>query len=328
MSYLTILRPLLFRLNAEAAHNLAMFAITRGIIRGRLLRDPRLRVSAMGLEFPNPLGLAAGFDKNALAVERWAGFGFGFAELGTVTSRPQPGNPKPRLFRFPEQKAVVNRMGFNNEGSEAVARRLAGTKARIPIGLNLGKSKVTPLEEAATDYALSYERLAPFADYVVVNVSSPNTPGLRALQDVERLREIVVAMRDVDLESHPPLLVKIAPDLAHEDIDAVCGWVESDGLAGIVATNTTLDKSQVPGAQGVEGGLSGAPLRDRSTQIVRRIAGQLGPDKTLIGVGGIFSGADLREKLEAGAHLAQVYTGWVYGGPMMPYQTLVEYLGS
>lgn len=324
-AYLRILRPLLFRMDPERAHHLALWAVAAGLIRGKVLRDGRLNITAFGKQFPNPLGLAAGLDKDGVAARRWEQFGFGFAELGTLTAHPQPGNPKPRLFRFPDQKAIVNRMGFNNAGSEVAAKNLASTGWSIPIGMNIGKSKVTPLEDAVQDYATSYARLRPFADYVVVNVSSPNTVGLRSLQKVDFFEELLNSLHAMEGE-HPPLLIKIAPDLLDEEIDEICRYVGGSEWAGIVATNTTLDKSAVPGAVGFEGGLSGAPLRIRSNAVLERVVGSLPESKTVIGVGGVFGGADVLEKLRIGAHLVQCYTGWVYGGPRMAYQTLTDLL--
>ncbi|MCC6687183.1 MAG: quinone-dependent dihydroorotate dehydrogenase [Fimbriimonadaceae bacterium] len=323
MSYERFLRPALFRLDPEAAHNLALWAISHGLIRGRVLDDPRLRFSACGLDFPNPLGLAAGVDKNGSAVNRWAGLGFGSAEIGTVTARPQPGNVRPRLFRLPEQRAVINRMGFNNHGARDLAMAMSKRRTSIPVGVNLGKSKVTPLSEAPDDYLFSYRHVARFADYVVVNVSSPNTPGLRDLQGVSALRDIVMPLLAEPLSR--PLFVKIAPDLHLDDITQIAMMSKEVGLAGIVATNTTLDHSSISAKQDQQGGLSGAPLFEKSTAIIRHIK-SVAPELVVVGVGGVFSGADLKAKLDAGATWVQVYTGWVYGGPLMPYRVLSEYL--
>lgn len=323
MSYEKLLRPLLFRLDPEATHNFALWAISHGLIRGRVLDDPRLRFTACGLDFPNPLGLAAGVDKNGVAVNRWTGMGFGSAEIGTVTARPQPGNVRPRLFRYPAERAVINRMGFNNHGARDLALAMAHRRRAIPVGVNLGKSKVTPLPEAPTDYLFSYRHVAKFADYVVVNVSSPNTPGLRDLQGVSALREIVMPLLAEPIMR--PLFVKIAPDLHLDDITEIAVFAKEVGLAGIVATNTTLDHSSISINQDQQGGLSGAPLLEKSTAIIRHIK-SVAPELVVVGVGGIFTGADLKAKLDAGASWAQVYTGWVYGGPLMPYRVLSEYL--
>lgn len=324
MSYTKLIRPLLFRLDPETAHNMALWAISRGLVKGRVLNDPRLKVSACGLEFPNPLGLAAGVDKNGIALNHWAGMGFGSAEIGTVTAIPQSGNPRPRLFRYPVQRAVINRMGFNNHGSRDLALALAAKKETlIPIGVNLGKSKVTPLEDAANDYLTSYRYVAKFADYVVVNVSSPNTPGLRDLQGVSSLRNILMPLLAEPIQR--PLFVKVAPDLHFDDIAEITLLAKEIGLAGIVATNTTLDHSAIPKFRDQKGGLSGAPLLEKSTAVIKHIK-SIEPSLTVVGVGGIFSGSDLKAKLDAGASWAQVYTGWVYGGPLMPYRVLSEYL--
>lgn len=287
----------------------------------------RLSQRLWGLEFPNPVGLAAGFDKNAIAYDIWGKLGFGFAELGTVTQHPQAGNPRPRLFRFPRDRAVLNRMGFNNCGSEEFARRLADRVPgqSPPIGINLGKSKVTPLEAAAEDYAASFRRLRSYGDYFAVNVSSPNTPGLRSLQDADPLRRILDAIQ-TENRDRKPLLVKIAPDLSWDAIAGVIELARSFELAGIIATNTTIAREPLQtkivrstGKTVVEeaGGLSGAPLRERSTAIVRFIGEQTGGTLPIVGVGGIFTAEDVWEKMAAGASLVQVYTGWVYEGPLM-----------
>jgi dihydroorotate dehydrogenase len=288
------------------------------------LEDLRLQQNLWGKTFPNPIGLAAGFDKDGAAPGIWPNLGFGFAELGTVTYHPQPGNPQPRLFRLPSDLAALNRMGFNNLGSESLAARLKNRLASpYPIGINLGKSKITPEAEAAIDYAGSFEHLQNCGDYFVVNVSSPNTPGLRNLQAVELLAEIVAAIQKVDQHSRP-LLVKIAPDLAWEDIAAVVKLSQEMGLAGIIATNTTIAKAQLQtkilpetGNLLVDeaGGISGAPVRDRSTEVIRFIYQTSQGQLPIIGVGGVFTAADAWEKITAGASLVQLYTGWTYGGP-------------
>ncbi|MBE9129202.1 quinone-dependent dihydroorotate dehydrogenase [Coleofasciculus sp. LEGE 07081] len=291
--------------------------------------DPRLEQTLWGLKFPNPLGLAAGFDKNGVAARVWEIFGFGYAELGTVTLHPQPGNPPPRLFRLLEDKAVLNRMGFNNQGAEALAARLSGVVERlpdrIPIGINLGKSKITPLDQAAADYLGSFRLLKDWGDYFVVNVSSPNTPGLRSLQDAEQLRLILDVLQQEN-QSQKPLLVKIAPDLEWDAIADVLNLAQTYQLAGIVATNTTIrrDKlnTQIIKATGKSvteeaGGISGAPLRQRSTEVIRFIRKQTQGQLPIIGVGGIFTAEEAWEKIVAGASLIQVYTGLVYEGPWM-----------
>ena len=288
--------------------------------------DLRLVQSVCGLNFANPVGLAAGFDKDGIAAGMWQYLGFGFAELGTVTYHPQPGNDRPRLFRLPQDRAALNRMGFNNLGSMAMAAALGQRHQgdfTIPIGINLGKSKVTPLADAATDYLGSFQRLKDLGDYFVINVSSPNTPGLRDLQSIEPLRIIFDTLQQEN-QGRKPILVKIAPDLAWEDIAAVVELSQTFQLAGIIATNTTIDRSQLTtkiiaatGKKVTEeaGGISGAPVRQKSTEVIRFIHQQTGGSLPIIGVGGIFTADDAWEKITAGASLIQVYTGWTYDGP-------------
>ncbi|RUR80935.1 quinone-dependent dihydroorotate dehydrogenase [Chlorogloeopsis fritschii PCC 9212] len=293
------------------------------------LSDRRLEQTLFGLNFPNPVGLAAGFDKDGVATKIWSSFGFGFAEVGTVTFHAQPGNPRPRLFRLPLDRAALNRMGFNNSGAAAMAARLTESKqyqtSSIPIGINLGKSKVTPLEEAKHDYLNSFRLLKELGDYFVVNVSSPNTPGLRSLQDAPMLSSILEALQQEN-NTQKPIFVKIAPDLEWEAIADIISLVETYNLTGIIATNTTIRrdglKTQVIAQTGKSpqqeaGGISGAPLRDRSTEIIRFIWQQTQGKMPIIGVGGIFTPEDAWEKITAGACLIQVYTGWIYSGPMM-----------
>ncbi|MBD2356309.1 quinone-dependent dihydroorotate dehydrogenase [Tolypothrix sp. FACHB-123] len=304
------------------------------------LYDPRLEQNLFGLNFPNPLGLAAGFDKDGLATQLWSSFGFGFTELGTVTFVPQPGNPRPRLFRLPLDQAVLNRMGFNNSGAAAMAARLAQGKQelnqRIPIGINLGKSKVTPLEDAANDYLNSFRLLQDLGDYFVVNVSSPNTPGLRSLQDAAMLGSILDLLQQ-DNKTRKPIFVKIAPDLEWEAIADIITLAHTYQIAGLIATNTTIRrdllKTQIIAKTGKPvqeeaGGISGAPLRDRSTEVIRFIWQQTQGQLPIIGVGGIFSAADAWEKITAGASLIQVYTGWIYEGPMMVRRILTGLLSK
>lgn len=287
-----------------------------------------------GLNLSNPVGLAAGFDKDGVASTLWPAFGFGFAELGTVTYHGQPGNPQPRLFRLPEDEAAINRMGFNNHGAAQMATVLATAKPLrqqlqqaglplMPLGINLGKSKITPLEEAVADYCNSFKLLQEYADYVVVNVSSPNTPGLRSLQSVEQLTPILATLQQEN-SRQVPLLVKIAPDLAWEDITAIVQLAESYKLAGIIATNTTINRDglktqRIPmtghSPKDELGGLSGAPIRMRATEVIRFIRRQT--KIPIVGVGGIFTAKDAWEKIAAGASVVQVYTGWTYEGPWM-----------
>lgn len=301
--------------------------------------DERLSQSLFGLNFPNPVGLAAGFDKDGMAAGMWQYLGFGFAELGTVTYHPQPGNPQPRLFRLPQDRAALNRMGFNNLGSEAMATALQQRQRSdfsIPIGINLGKSKITPLEAAATDYLGSFQRLKDLGDYFVINVSSPNTPNLRDLQAIEPLRIIFDTLQQEN-RGRKPILVKIAPDLAWADIAAVVELSQTYQLAGIIATNTTIDRSQLTtqiiaatGKKVTEeaGGISGAPVRQKSTEVIRFIHQQTGGKLPIIGVGGIFTADDAWEKITAGASLIQVYTGWTYNGPWMVDRILTGLLAK
>lgn len=298
--------------------------------------DARLEQQLWGLRFPNLVGLAAGFDKDGVAAGIWSSLGFGFAEMGTVTFHAQPGNPKPRLFRLPLDQAALNRMGFNNQGAAAMAAMFEARSKRqslsnfaaqrqIPIGVNLGKSKITPLEEAATDYLSSFRLLKEWGDYFVVNVSSPNTPGLRSLQATEQLEPILAALQQEN-QNQKPMLVKIAPDLEWEAIADVIALAQKHRLAGIIATNTTIRrdglKTEVIEATGKSvqdeaGGISGAPVRQRSTEVIRFIYQQTQGQLPIIGVGGIFSAEDAWEKITAGASLVQVYTGWIYEGPWM-----------
>ncbi|MEV8190586.1 quinone-dependent dihydroorotate dehydrogenase [Rhodococcus pyridinivorans] len=317
---------LMFLLPPERAHHLAFLAMrwsTRfGPLRALVSKvlvtdDPILRNTVFGVQFPTPVGLAAGFDKDATGVDVWGPLGFGFAEIGTVTAQAQPGNPQPRLFRLPEDRAIVNRMGFNNHGAGEAANRLRQRRRTVPIGANIGKTKVVPAEQAAEDYTESARLLGPLADFVVVNVSSPNTPGLRDLQAVESLRPILAAVLDTVTV---PVLVKIAPDLSDEDVDAVADLALELGLAGIVATNTTIrrDGLNTPQSRIEEigaGGLSGAPVAERSLEVLRRLRTRVGDRLTLISVGGIETTEQAFERILAGASLVQVYTGFIYGGP-------------
>jgi len=345
--YRLLYQVVLRRVPAEAAH-LAAFGLIRGVARvpgaAWLLRrwlgprDPVLRVRALGLSFPGPLGLAAGFDKDARGTRGLAALGFGFLEVGTVTARAQPGNPKPRMFRLAADRALVNRMGFNNAGAAAAAARLARSRRRSRrcsrlgpggpvVGVNIGKTRAVPDADAAADYAASARAVAAVADYVVVNVSSPNTPGLRDLQAADRLKPVLAAVRaalDAAVpERRVPLLVKIAPDLADADVDAVADLALEFGLDGIIATNTTTSRAGLasPAAEVAAagaGGLSGPPLRARSLEVLRRLHARAGDRLVLIAAGGIETPDDAWERLQAGATLIQAYTGFVYGGPLWP----------
>ncbi len=298
-------------------------------------RDPVLRVHALGLDFPGPLGLAAGFDKDGRGVAGLAALGFGFVEVGTVTARPQPGNAKPRMFRFPAERALVNRMGFNNAGAAALAARLRaqrdrrGPHGRWPVvGVNIGKTKAVPEASAVADYVTSARLVADVADYVVVNVSSPNTPGLRDLQAVDKLRPLLCAVRAALDEAAPrrrvPLLVKIAPDLADPDIDAVADLALELGLDGIIATNTTISREGLRDSAAVAaagpGGMSGAPLQARALAVLRRLHARVGDRLVLIAAGGIETADDARERLASGATLVQAYTAFIYAGPLWPHR--------
>ncbi len=316
MTYERLLRPLLFALDPETAHHFAL-AFLRAI--GPLLpkaTDATSPVSAFGLNFRHRIGLAAGLDKNGVALAAWEALGFSFVEIGTVTAQAQPGNPRPRVFRYPKERALINRLGFNNDGAEMIANRLAELRGRggwpgIPVGINIGKSRVTPIERAVEDYLFSFRKLRAQADYIALNVSSPNTPGLRELQGGERLDELLRAMNSE--RGNLPLLVKIAPDLETAAVDELISVCEANNISGIIATNTTLDHSSI--AHDEEGGLSGAPLQKKSTAVVRQIA-----NKTkipIIGCGGILDAASAREKIEAGAKLLQVYTGFIFRGPKL-----------
>lgn len=330
MAYDALFSTVFARMDPEVAHEQAFRAIRFG---GRLAAPltsvPPAPRTVMGVEFPNAFGLAAGFDKNARAVPGLLGLGFGHVEVGTVTARPQPGNPRPRLFRLLEDEAIVNRMGFNNDGAAVVASRLHRLRrtragADAVIGVNIGKTKVVPAAEAVADYVESARLLAPYASYLVVNVSSPNTPGLRDLQAVDSLRPILEAVGDVTAREGVPLVVKIAPDLADADVDAVADLALELGLDGISATNTTIarpDSLRTPRATvdaAGAGGISGPVLADRSTEVLRRLRGCVGDRLALVGVGGVTTPQDVRDRLDAGADLVQAYTGFVYGGPLWP----------
>jgi dihydroorotate dehydrogenase len=324
--YERFVRPLLFALDPETAHHLAV-ATLRGIsqvdpaLRSLMVFRPERRPKTLfGVKFPNSVGLAAGFDKNAVALPAWAALGFGFVEIGTVTAKAQPGNPKPRIFRFSEHKALINRLGFNNDGADAIALRFrklqrSGRWPAIPVGINIGKSRATPLENATDDYLYSFELLREFADYVVLNVSSPNTPGLRELQGRSALSQLLRAVADKNQITRKPILVKIAPDLSPNELEEIISTCEENKVAGIIATNTTLDHSSIPSACDQTGGLSGAPLREKSTALVRAITAR--STIPVIASGGIFDAESAREKIEAGAQLLQIYTGYIYRGPSL-----------
>jgi dihydroorotate dehydrogenase len=322
MLYRALFRPLLFRLDAERAHDLALRSaalLARSRLLARFMHDvlarPRSRpVEVLGLTFPNPVGLAGGMDKDGVAPLAWWAFGFGFIELGTVTPRPQPGNDRPRMFRFPAERAIVNRMGFNNAGAAALADRLARAKRPpIPIGVSVGKNKDTPAEKAIEDFATAAEVVAPRADFVTVNVSSPNTPGLRALQTAETVRPLVEAVRGAC--AGKPVLIKIAPELEGGDLDAMLDAALMAGAAGAIATNTLSTAARPELATG---GLSGRPLRELALRRVAEVRKRIGTRAAIIGCGGIDDAPSARAMLDAGADLVQLYTGLVYEGPFLP----------
>jgi dihydroorotate dehydrogenase len=316
-------RRLLFLVPAERVHTWVFATLRlvtavpplRGLLHRMLApRDPLLATTVFGVHFPGPLGLAAGFDKDGTGVSAWGALGFGFAEVGTVTAHPQTGNPLPRLFRLPDDRALLNRMGFNNRGAGELAVRLTHEMPDVPIGVNIGKSKATPSEQAADDYRASARLLGPLAAFLVVNVSSPNTPGLRDLQAVHSLRPILAAVRD---ETSAPVLVKIAPDLSDTDVDAIADLAVELGLAGIVATNTTVSRDGLatPGVEDLgAGGVSGPPVCARSLEVLRRLYARVGDRLALVSVGGVETPEDAWQRITAGASLIQGYTGFIYGG--------------
>jgi dihydroorotate dehydrogenase len=334
MLYRSLLRPLLFRLSPETAHELALhtLSLSPGLIK-RLLSPRALPESVgalrrFGLSFPNPVGLAAGFDKDGIALESLAALGFGFIEAGTVTYEPQPGNQRPRLFRLPQDKALINRAGFNNKGAAAFAQQVKSHKPDCVLGISIGKSKTTPIENAVADYLRSFEIVYPVADYIAVNVSSPNTPGLRELQKAEQLDALLQALqkRNAELSERDskarltPLLVKLAPDLGPADLNRIVEVVKQNGVDGLIATNTTIRREglKTPKAEIAacgEGGLSGAPLRERSTNMIATLYNLTGGAVPIVGVGGVFTAEDAWEKICAGASLIQIYTGFIYQGP-------------
>lgn len=318
------LRDILFKVtDAEDIHHVALGCLAKTPMASLCTLGrgtPGNPVELFGLKFPNRLGLAAGFDKDAVALPAWKNLGFGFIEIGTVTRHAQPGNPRPRIFRIPSHKALINRMGFPNQGADVVAKRLSRLRMPrphqpFPIGINIGKSKIAPLESAAADYLDSFQKLYAYGDFFIVNVSSPNTPGLRSLQQPEQLTAILSALQEFNrANANKPLLLKIAPDLEFEVIDQILQVIEEQKLSGIVATNTTIDHSSVPLKE--TGGLSGLPLARRSTEIISHISKSTSGKLPIIGVGGIFTPDDVKEKLDAGASLLEVYTSFIYLGPL------------
>lgn len=334
MLYKTLLRPLLFLKDPEKAHEQTLALLSNlSFMEGALerffaVKDGRLQVHLGPLTFPNPVGLAAGFDKNGIAIRTWPGFGFGFIEIGAVTARAQPGNPMPRLFRLPKDHALINRLGFNNEGAEAIADRLEmlrikGKPLRIPLGINIGRTKVVENKDAAADYLFTFERLYPFGDYFTLNVSSPNTPNLRDLQEKSRLVELVNVIQEKNRElarqskaGDKPILIKIAPDMAFSQVDEIVEVAQSQKVTGIIATNATafLRENLVTRVD-EPGGLSGKPLRAKATSFIRHLYKTSQGRLPIIGSGGIFTAEDAYEKIRAGATAVQIYTGFVYEGP-------------
>ncbi len=329
--YKWLIRPLFFTVDAEKIHYFVFKTLkfvskipgVTPLLRGLYsIADTRLEKRIFGITFKNPVGLAAGFDKDAKLIDELDSLGFGFIEIGTVTPLPQSGNDKPRLFRLPQDQALINRMGFNNEGADAAMQRLKGKKSNIIVGGNIGKNKVTPNENALNDYALCFEVLFPYVDYFVLNISSPNTPGLRELQDKEPLRKLLMHVKQLSASkaAYKPLLLKIAPDLVDSQLDDIIEILKETKLDGVVATNTTISRdglsTNTSEVQAIgNGGLSGKPLTERSTYVIRYLRQKLGPQFPIIGVGGIMSTKDAIEKLKAGADLIQIYTGFIYEGP-------------
>lgn len=329
MLYKLIIRPFLFLFDPEKVHHFTFsflktsfkFSLIKRIVtKVYSVDNQNLKTNIFGLEFKNPLGLAAGFDKNAKLIDELACFGFGFIEIGTVTPKPQAGNSKKRLFRLKKDKAIINRMGFNNDGVDAIVKRLKKVKSDIIIGGNIGKNKTTPNENAVADYVLCFTKLFDYVDYFVVNVSSPNTPNLRALQDKKPLSKILNSLQEINnnKETRKPILLKIAPDLTKEQLMDIIAIVKETKIDGIIATNTTILRENLKSdAKDEIGGLSGKPLKEKATEVVRFLNKKSGKAFPIVAVGGIFNAKDAKEKQEAGADLIQVYTGFIYEGPKM-----------
>ncbi len=329
----SLVRPFLFSQDAEKAHQLSLASLDK---LGCLLPTPNLSsnpTQVMGITFPNRVGLAAGLDKNGAHIAALGKLGFGFLEVGTVTPKPQAGNPKPRLFRVPEHHGIINRMGFNNDGVDALianVKRSRGDYAGV-LGINIGKNKDTPNEKANDDYCLALQKVYPHADYITANISSPNTVGLRALQSADAIKSLIVALKEAQqalakTHGYKPIAIKIAPDLSDEAIVELAAIFSEYAVDGVIATNTTIDKSAIAGAKyaGEEGGLSGLPVREQSTHVIRTLAQALDDSIPIIGVGGIMSADDAVEKLAAGARLVQLYSGLVYRGPELVKQAVAK----
>ena len=331
--YKALIRPLLFRLQPERAHHFTfgliklihripgVGAINRALFQ---VKNPKLEREVFGIKFPNPVGLAAGFDKDGKLFKELANYGFGFIEIGTLTPVAQPGNPQPRMFRLPEDQALINRMGFNNGGVVEAIKRLKVDRGNLIVGGNIGKNKFTPNEKATQDYEKCFEALFPYVDYFVVNVSSPNTPGLRELQDKEPLTALLNRLQELNTQkdSRKPILLKIAPDLTNAQLDDIVEIVRDSKIDGVIATNTTIDRSGLKRSKKEleaigAGGLSGVPVRERSTEVIRYLSHKSGGSVPIIGVGGVYTAEDVKAKLDAGASLVQVYTGFIYEGPAM-----------
>jgi dihydroorotate dehydrogenase len=331
-----LLRPLLFALDAETAHGLTLYAsdvAQRSGLSGLIAKPPApLPVRVFDIDFPNPVGLAAGLDKNGEHLDGLAALGFGFVEIGTVTPRPQLGNDKPRMFRLPNHEAVINRLGFNNGGIDALVRHVEKATFRGVLGINIGKNKDTPNERAIDDYLLCLERAYPLATYITVNISSPNTQGLRDLQEEETLRRFIGTLREAQERlasqhgKRKPMLLKIAPDLTDTELDAIAEVLLASGIDGVICTNTTIDRDTVAGDPNAHetGGLSGRPLFEKSTAVLRGMATRLAGKLPIVGVGGILDGDTAAEKIEAGASLVQVYSGLVYRGPKLIAEAVAE----
>jgi dihydroorotate dehydrogenase len=331
----SLLRPLLFRLDAETSHHLTLATLhlghalgLGGFFRKRAQGKP---CRVMGLDFPNPVGLAAGLDKNGEYIDALAALGFGFIEVGTVTPRPQPGNPRPRLFRVPQAQAIINRMGFNNHGVDMLIENIRRTRYKGILGINIGKNADTPIENAADDYIACLRKVYPFASYIAINISSPNTPGLRGLQQKQELDQLLGVLKEEHKKlaklfgKHVPLALKISPDLAPQEIGEIAALLLAHKIDAVIATNTTVSRAGIEGFSRESGGVSGAPLDEKSTAVIRQLAAALQGQLPIIGVGGIMSGADALEKLHAGASLVQIYSGLVYRGPKLVSE-LVEAL--
>ena len=327
--YKNLVFPLLTKFDPERIHYFAMDCLSfackvpgvKNLLKNNLeVKSARLHRNFLGLDFKNPVGLAAGFDKNALWIDELDCLGFGFIEIGTVTPKPQEGNPKPRLFRLKKDEALINRMGFNNGGVEEVVKNLKKRNSKIIVGGNIGKNKMTENDDALSDYMIAFKGLADYVDYFVVNVSSPNTPGLRDLQEKEPLKKILAALQIENQKHKKPVLLKIAPDLTDSQLDDIVEIVTETGIAGVIATNTTLSRANLKTDNNeVEnigaGGLSGKPLKDRSTEVIKYLSQKSGGKFGIIGAGGIYTAQDAKEKMEAGASLVQVYSGFIYEGP-------------